>query len=167
MALAGEFCSACRFVLHSGPGFDLEPYTNAYGWITPPGQTFDAFRDAAVNECVVCSTVWNATEKHGVAWSNTPAEAWKPLQYKAEGPRTEEPLVRLNVMYCDPLKHNELSDLRFRLVAINSEWNSCCPQLCCYCCCTAAPATDLTQARNTRNASCRPMRKAVHRQKPP
>lgn len=59
-------------------------------------------------------------EKHQTAWLNAAAEAWRPMEYRAEGTREGENLVRLNVMYHDPLKNNS-ADLRFRLVAIDSK----------------------------------------------
>ena len=120
MTTTGGVCSICQAVVSSETD---KSNPESQGWISTTAQTFDVFRDAATQHCAICSTLWNLTEKHRDSWLNAP-EAWEPLRYKPEGPREGENLVRLNVLYQDPLK-GSTADLRFRLVAIDSmySWN--------------------------------------------
>ena len=115
MTTTGGICSIFQAVVSPETG-KLNP--DSQGWIWTTEQTLNVFRDATTQNCAICSTLWNLTEKHRDSWLEAP-EAWRPLYYRPEGPRYGENLVRLNVIYHQPVK-GLFTDLRFRLVAIDS-----------------------------------------------
>jgi hypothetical protein len=120
MARVGEVCSICQTILCPEPDLCFEPDPES-AYFTPVGQTLDTFREASKQSCVICSTVWNLTEQHRRAWSNVSQESWEPFQYHVEKHQGEESIIRLKVLYKDPIK-NDTKDLRFRLVPIDSTY---------------------------------------------
>lgn len=120
MALAGDVCSTCRSVLCPEPGACAEPDPGSV-YFTPAGQTLCTFREASQQGCVVCSTIWNLTERHRLAWSNASLETWEPLRYRVAKYQGEESVVRLCVLYKDPLK-SEVDELRFRLIPVDGQY---------------------------------------------
>lgn len=120
MAPAGDVCSTCRSVLCPEPGVCSERDPGSV-YFTPAGQTLRAFRQASQQGCAVCSTIWNLTERHRHAWSNASRETWEPLRYRVAKYQGEESVVRLNVLYKDPLK-SEVDELRFRLIPVDGQY---------------------------------------------
>lgn len=117
--LRGNTCSVCQAVLCPEPGYNFGPDPKL-SYTTPAGQTLVAFRNASQEDCVICSTIFNMSEQHRLAWSDTSSKYWQPLQYRVQKYAGEEGIVRLNVIFSDPLR-GSANDVRFRLIPIDSK----------------------------------------------
>ncbi|PYH67665.1 HET domain-containing protein [Aspergillus vadensis CBS 113365] len=87
--LRGNTCSVCQAVLCPEPGYNFGPDPKL-SYTTPAGQTLVAFRNASQEDCVICSTIFNMSEQHRLAWSDTSSKYWQPLQYRVQKYAGEE-----------------------------------------------------------------------------
>ncbi|KAF2178046.1 hypothetical protein K469DRAFT_696156 [Zopfia rhizophila CBS 207.26] len=80
-------------------------------------QPLETFREAARQQCFICSALWNLSEKHRAAWSNPQHVPWTPMRFMARQEPADS-LVRLNILYDDPIR-GVTGDIRFRMISTN------------------------------------------------
>lgn len=123
MALTDESCFTCRSILCPDPDLQLRPKPDLFGWIEPTGQTLSTLRDAALNNCPICSTIWKDIEKQRlVPPSNSAAEASIPsIKYRVPDSKLDQDIPQVDVMYEDPFSDKQIW-LRFQLTNVNGAW---------------------------------------------
>lgn len=109
-----SLCSVCRGIIL------VEISDASKDLVRATGQSFEVFREAVKNKCIICSVVWQLSRQYRHIWSESP-EVWEPLSFKAEVYASEENIIRLNVLWINPLK-TELTDARFRLISIDGKF---------------------------------------------
>jgi hypothetical protein len=114
MDTPSHFCSMCLDMLKRLSESSQE--TPAV-WLKAASQQFEAFREAAQQGCFICSTLWNLSEEHRVAWSSSPQVPWMPIQYRAESEFSGS-MIRLSILYHDPVR-DVTTDIRFRMINTN------------------------------------------------
>jgi len=89
-----ELCSACYEVIN--PRDKLEPYIDGFR-----KQSFEEFKEAALQKCAICSLIWNLTAEHPRAWSQFHIDDWKSMNYYTPAGH------RLTLYYFDPVQGNQ------------------------------------------------------------
>ena len=107
-----HLCSVCLESIYEIPERGVLRTVEEH--IQAKDQTLETFREAARQQCFICSTIWNLSEKHRLAWSSLQESSWKPMTYMVL-PQIGDPDTWLTVSYSDPL-HNDLS-IYFRLIS--------------------------------------------------
>ncbi|KAI1378984.1 heterokaryon incompatibility protein-domain-containing protein [Hypoxylon crocopeplum] len=94
MPCSTVLCSTCRNILC--PQVNVEPSK----WMSAAEQTFEDFQKAA---------------EQG-SWSQVSPQAWTPLRFQSRRAEGEENIIKVWILYHDPIKEN-VADLRFRLIS--------------------------------------------------
>lgn len=99
-----ELCSACYEMLN--------PRDKHEGFIYySRKQSFEEFKEAALQSCTICSLMWNLTDEHPLAWSQFPIDTWEPMQYVTYARKR---CHRLMLYYFDPVQGKRMDlDLDF------------------------------------------------------
>jgi hypothetical protein len=66
-------------------------------------QSFEEFKEAAVQKCDICSFIWNLTDEHPLAWSQFPIDTWEPMEYRIFT------AINLDLYYFDPVQGKRLN----------------------------------------------------------
>ena len=86
----------------------------------PHHETLESFQNAILQGCYICSTMWKGfNKKLRDVWMENGA-AWHPLQYRVYKEPSEEGLVKLSILYLDPII-NSVTDTRFRMIISDGE----------------------------------------------
>ena len=88
-----ELCSACYKMLNPR---DKQDSKDMFPRVRE--QSFEEFKEAAVQKCAICSLIWNLTDEHPLAWSQFPIDTWEPMEYVTPASR------RLMLFYSDPVR---------------------------------------------------------------
>ncbi len=72
--------------------------------------SFEEFKEAALQKCAICSLIWNLTDEHPLAWSQFPIETWVAKRYKID------PGLRIMYLYYfDPVQGKRIM-LNFKFI---------------------------------------------------
>lgn len=109
-----RLCSTCRAF------FDSKSILKLRDEVMPEGQSLEKFLTAVEQNCPICYTLWNQSEKYREAWTNLEPDKWKPTGYSVSfktGPdEASIPLwMEIWVRHRDPVK-NRWWGLGFHLI---------------------------------------------------
>jgi hypothetical protein len=94
------------------------------GWIKVAAQTFNTFREAVRNKCIICSVVWDLSYQYRHIWSKSP-ELWEQMSFRPYIDSDDDNIVKLHVLYKNPLKDHqvaEATEAKFRLIPVDGEF---------------------------------------------
>ncbi|KAF4339023.1 heterokaryon incompatibility [Fusarium beomiforme] len=106
-----NLCPICRDILL------VRTSDASKGWVRATGQTFQIFREAVENKCIICSVPWYLSRQYRHLWAESP-ELWEPMDFKAHIDSGEENIIKLHILYNNPLK-NQTTEAKFRLISTN------------------------------------------------
>jgi hypothetical protein len=87
-------------------------------------QTFNTFREAVRNKCIICSVVWDLSYQYRHIWSKSP-ELWEQMSFRPYRDSDEDNIVKLHVLYENPLKGlqvAEATEAEFLLIPVDGKF---------------------------------------------